>query len=129
MKITGFNPAILTSDLESVIHLFEDLGFQQKHARDGIASESVDDTVEATIRLKNEDGFAIDINKANGFPRDVTLIRINVDDFDEAYKLLEERGFCNCMGEGNLIVSPYIKGAHMASPSGFEVMLMQHLKG
>ncbi len=129
MKITGFNPSIHTSDVESVLRLFEDLGFQQRHERDGLASESVDDTVEAVIRLKNEDGFALDIIKANGFPRDVTILRINVDDFDEAYKLFEERGFRNCMGEGNLIVSPYIKGARMESPSGFGIMLMQHLKG
>ena len=33
MKITGFNPAILTSDLESMRHLFEDMGFEQRHER------------------------------------------------------------------------------------------------
>ncbi len=29
MKITGFNPTILTSDLESMYRLFEELGFEK----------------------------------------------------------------------------------------------------
>ena len=31
MKITTFNPMIITKDGESTIKLFEDLGFQQTH--------------------------------------------------------------------------------------------------
>ena len=50
MKITGFNPTILTSKPDDVIHLFEDLGFEKSHndkAAEGIASGSV--------RMKNGD--------------------------------------------------------------------------
>ena len=31
MKITSFNPLIVTSDSESIIKLFEELGFEKKH--------------------------------------------------------------------------------------------------
>ena len=46
----------------------------------------------------------------------------------KAYQFLEERGFRNFMGEGKLLVTPFFKGAHMESPSGFGIMLMQHIK-
>lgn len=128
MKITGFNPTILTSDLESMLRLFEDMGFEKKHKRDNISSEFDNSAVDSSIRMKNKDGFCVDINSFEGIPRDETLIRINVDDFDEAYQFLEARGFRNFMGEGNLLVTPFFKGAHMESPSGFGFMLMQHIK-
>ena len=128
MKITGFNPTILTSDLESMYRLFEEMGFEKKHERNNIAGEFDNSAVDSSIRLKNEDGFCVDINSFEGIPRDVTLIRINVDDFDEAYQFLKDRGFRNFMGEGNFLVTPFLKGAHMESPSGFGIMLMQHIK-
>ncbi|MBQ9058604.1 MAG: hypothetical protein IJ125_05430 [Atopobiaceae bacterium] len=128
MKITGLNPTILTSDLESMRRLFEDLGFERRHERENISSEFDNSAVDTSIRMKSEDGFTVDINSFEGIPRDETLIRINVDDFDEAYQFLEEHGFRNFMGEGNLLVTPFLKGAHMESPSGFGIMLMQHLK-
>ena len=31
MKITSFNPAIVTSDPDSCIKLFEELGFERQH--------------------------------------------------------------------------------------------------
>ena len=60
MKITGFNPSILTSKPDDLIHLFEDLGFEKSH---------VDPAAEGITR-----------------------------------------------------------GAHLVSPSGFEIMVMQHRK-
>ena len=56
------------------------------------------------------------------------LIRMNVDDFEEGYQFLSDHGFKNAMGEGNIIEAPYLKAAHMASPSGLGIVLMQHIK-
>ena len=128
MKITGFNPAILTSDMKAMVSLFEDLGFEQRHERDNISTEFDNSAVDTSIRMKNADGFCADINSFEGIPRDETLIRINVDDFDEAYQFFTDRGFRNFMGEGKLLVTSFFKGAHLVSPSGFGIMLMQHLK-
>ena len=38
--------------------------------------------------MKNADGFHVDIAQADGIPRDMTLIRVNVDNFEEAYEFL-----------------------------------------
>ena len=34
MKITSFNPLILTNDIENTVKLFEDLGFERHHTKD-----------------------------------------------------------------------------------------------
>ena len=122
MKITGINPTIITSEYDDAIKLFESLGFEIRHHDD------IDDLVPISTRLKSEDGFIIDINKSDNFPHDITLIRINVDNFDECYQMLKERGFKNVRGEDHTIDMPYFKGAHLISPSGFNVMIMQHIK-
>lgn len=33
MKITSFNPLIVTKDAESAVRLFEELGFEKRHTR------------------------------------------------------------------------------------------------
>ena len=41
MKITSFNPLIVTKDAEPVIALFEDLGFEKRHTKEGITTGAV----------------------------------------------------------------------------------------
>ena len=118
MKITGINPTVITSKYDDAIKLFESLGFEIRHHND------IDETVPVSTRLKNKDGFTIDINQSDKFPHDITLIRINVDNFDECYQMFKERGFKDV----NIVEMPYYKGAHMISPSGFNIMVMQHIK-
>ena len=60
--------------------------------------------------------------------KDLTIICMNVDDFDEGYELLKRHGFRNALGEGQFVETPFLKGAHMVSPSGFAIMLMKHIK-
>ena len=123
MKITAFNPTILTSHPEETISLFEALGFERRHhdpSKEGIAEDSV--------RLKDSNGFYLDITTTDHFPKDVTLIRMSVDDFDEGYTFLKDHGFRNALGEGRIIETEHWKGAHMVSPSGTEIMLMQHIR-
>lgn len=123
MKITGFTPAILTTHPDDVISLFEALGFERSHndaAEVGIVSGSA--------RLKDANGFRVDITSTDRFPQDKTLIRMNVDDFDEGYQLLLDHGFRNALGDGAIIEAEHFRGAHMASPSGFEIMLMKHIR-
>ena len=123
MKISAFNPTVLTSNPENVLDLFKDFGFEIRHndkAEEGLATGS--------YRLKDENGFYIDITSSEHFPKDMTLIRMSVDNFEEGYKLLEKHGFKNALGENEIIKTPHWIGADMVSDSGLRIMLMHHIK-
>jgi hypothetical protein len=124
MKITTFNPQIVSNDLESVIKLFEELGFEKCHTKEGIGK------LDATAyRMKDANGFHIDIAKSSlKLPQDIITIRINVDNFDEAYKLLQEHGFKNALGEDRFAETASSRSAIMKSSSGFRIVLIQHIK-
>lgn len=125
MKITTFNPAIITKDAESVIALFEALGFERRHKKTGINDE---DITSVRMRYTNEDGkvFHVDVTQAP-VPRDITAIRMNVRDFDEAYKLLEEKGFKNAQGEKITHTGSSV-ATMMISPSGFAINVGEHIR-
>ena len=57
MKITTFNPQIVTKDAESIVKVFEALGFERRHHQEGIGELDV-----TGIRMKNEDGFYLDLS-------------------------------------------------------------------
>lgn len=122
MKITSFNPLIVTKDAENVIKLFEALGFEKRHSLD--ANTGTEDFT--NVRMKNADGFYVDISNVP-VPQDMTLIRMNVDDFDEAYKFLTDKGFTNPRG-GETVDTKTNKSCMMKSPSGFAFDLCQHIK-
>ena len=125
MKITTFNPQIITNNAEEVVSLFEALGFERLHAPSGTAATGNEYT---DYRLKDANGFYMDVaNTSAPLPRDMTIIRMNVDDFDAAYKLLIERGFTAPSGRpANETDSA--KGLMLVSPSGFGIALVQHIK-
>ena len=123
MKITTFNPMILSPKADELIKLFEDLGFEKKHAP---VVETGKGQVRS-IRMKNADGFHIDIADVKSMPQDMTIIRMNVDDFDEAYDMLEKKGFTHPGGK-RAVETESNKSALMTSPSGFAFDLCQHIK-
>ena len=65
----------------------------------------------------------------NTAPReqDLTAIRMNVDDFDEACRLLADHGFKNFYGD-RVVENPTSRSAVMIAPSGFAVNLVQHIR-
>ena len=123
MKITTFNPMILTPKAEETIKLFEELGFEKRHAPTVDTGKSM----VTSTRMKNADGFCIDIAGVDSLPQDMQIIRMNVDDFDEAYEMLIARGFTNSGGE-QVVETAANKSALMISPSGFKFDLCQHIK-
>ena len=125
MKITTFNPAIITKNAEETIALFEALGFERRHMKTGIDDK---DITSVRMRYTGEDGkvFHVDVTSAT-VPQDISLIRINVRDFDEAYKMLEEKGFRQAKGFAPSTTASS-KYAYLVSPSGFIVDLCQHVK-
>jgi hypothetical protein len=130
MIITGFNPQIITKDPHAVIATLEALGFERTHNKSG------DDEFEfSSVRMKRmKDGseteaFRIDVISApsNGLDRDLTCIRINVDDFDSACELMKRNGArqSDKFGKNE---TPSSKYAYFVLPSGMIVDVCQHIK-
>ena len=124
MKITTFNPQIITKDAEALVKLFEQLGFEKRHQQEEIGELDV-----KGIRLKDANGFNLDISQPDTLPtgHDLMAIRMNVDDFDEAYQLLVKNGFKNYYGDSTASTRTG-KSAIMISPTGFVINLVQHIK-
>ena len=127
MKITSFNPLIVTKDAEAAIALFEALGFERRHKKTGINGD--DDITSVRMKYTSEDGkvFHVDIAESARVPRDITSIRMNVENFDEAFKMLEEKGFKNAQGD-RITDTGTSKSTMMVSPSGFSVSVTEHIK-
>ena len=80
-----------------------------------------------SIRLKDSGGFYVDVAQVDGIQPDLTLIRMNVDDFDEAYRKLEEKGFKNAQGD-RITNTDTSESTMMVSPSGFSITITEHVK-
>ena len=123
MKITSFNPMILSKDADNAIKLFEELGFEKRHVP---VTETETGDVTCT-RMKDATGFYVDIADLPDIPQDMTYIRMNVDDYDKAYEILTAHGFKNTRGDG-AIETGSAKAATMVSPSGVTISLIKHIK-
>ena len=124
MKITTFDPIIVSPKAENLIAVFEALGFEKSHAP--VTATSIGDV--ETIRMKHENGYHVDVADVKGIPQDRTYVRINVDNFEEAYDILLKHGFKNRQGSDKTYDSKSSKAASMVSPSGFVIVLVQHVK-
>ena len=122
MKITSFNPLIVTKDAESTIRLFEELGFERRHTKEGISENNVID-----VRMKDENGFHVDVSQGTG---EWTMIRMNVDDLEEAIAFLEARGFHKARhAVANKTIDTGSSRLNiMVSPTGFIFAVSQHIK-
>ena len=120
MKFTSFNPLIVTKDAAPVIALFEALGFEKRHT-----NKNIDDKDITNVTMKDANGFHVDVAQAD-VPRYLTIIRMNVDDFDEAFAFLIDKGFTH--PSGRVVESKSSKSAMLVSPSGFAFDLCHHIK-
>jgi hypothetical protein len=123
MKITSFNPLIVTRNADAVIRLFEELGFEKRHISEGTNNNSAF----LTVRMKHPDGFYVDISQSEQVPADMTAIRVNVDNLEEAVHLLTERGFVDANG-GKVTDLGSSRSVFMRSPSGFFITVIKHVK-
>lgn len=120
MKITSFNPLIVTRDAAPAIELFEALGFERRHNNTSIDEKNI-----SNVTMKDANGFHVDVAQAN-VAQDMTIIRMNVDNFEEAYEFLISKGF-TCP-TGRVIEQESSRSAMMVSPSGFAFDLCHHIK-
>ena len=102
--------------------LFEELGFQQTHNK----AENVDIEFSAH-RMKNEGGFHVDVVEVPIIPQTYSAIRINVDNFEEAYAFFMAHGFREAKGfaPGTTASSKY---AYLVSPTGIIFDVCEHIK-
>ena len=119
MKITAFNPFVISPKAEEVVALFEELGFERAHTKEGINGHVT------SVDLKLGEDFRMDVAKSEVVPQDLTAIRMNVRDFDEAYDFLVSKGFKNAQGD-KVTETSSSKSALMISPSGFAINLSYH---
>lgn len=125
MKITAFNPLICSRHAEDTVKLFEALGFEITHTKENFNGEGITD-----FRMKDANGFHVDVTTAGNklpTPNDQTVIRINVDDFDEALKFFTDRGFI-CPLDDQVLDGTSSKDAILLAPSGFAIRLIHHIK-
>ena len=124
MNVTGFNPMVLTNEPDATIKLFEELGFERRHTKLNEVEMAFDE-----VRMKDSNGFHVDVvsGKLGLLERDLTIIRINVDDFDEAVERLKANGFreSKIISEYHTETSRY---AFYVSPAGVIINLDQHIR-
>ena len=122
MKITSFNPLIITRDPEPVIKLFEELGFERRHTKENISEINTTD-----VRMKDSNGFHVDVAYGDG---EYTMIRVNVDDFDEAIEFFMSRGFRKPNHERahKTVDTGSSRYTMVVSPSGYILAVSQHIK-
>lgn len=121
MKITGFNPMIVSNNAESITQLFEEMDFAKRHDVSGKTESDYRDVI-----MEDENENRVDIAQVET-EKDAILLRMNVDDFQEAYDFLIQKGFVNTRGDGT-VGTETSKAATMVSPSGFMISLIQHIK-
>lgn len=122
MKITTFDPIIVSPDAESVIKLFEELGFEARHTKENISLNNATE-----VRMKDSNGFHVDVSQGTG---EWTMIRMNVDDLEEAIAFLEAHGFHKARHAvaKDTIDTGSSRFNIMVSPSGTIFSVSQHVK-
>ncbi len=124
MKITSFNPLIVSRESDKIVEDFKEMGFEVAHC---ITVKSGDRDV-TSYCMKDAGGFRVDVAHSDTLKGDLTLIRMNVDDFDEALAFLLSKGFKDPKGDDHTVESATNKSKMLISPSGFAFDLCQHIK-
>lgn len=122
MEITTFNPMILSRNADEIIKLFEEMGFERRHQKNNIDGKDI-----SSVRMTDPNGFHVDVARVESMKQDMTTMRMNVRDFDEAYQFLTSRGFKNPSGD-HTVESSTSKSCLLISPSGFSIQLTQHIR-
>jgi hypothetical protein len=122
MKITGFRPLIVTKEQENVVALFEALGFEKRHTKTDIEGGA-----NVAIAMKDEMGNHVKVAKGVKIPQDLTIISINVDNFQEAVDFFIGKGFIDPRG-GKVTDTSSSVDTMLIAPSGFAVSISEHIK-
>ena len=103
------------------MNLFRELGFEQAHNKTGNV-----DVEFSAHRMKNASGFHVDVVEVPVIPQTYTAIRINVDNYEEAYEFFMSKGFREAKGFSPSTTASS-KYAYLVSPSGFIIDVCEHI--
>ena len=84
-------------------------------------------TFNPMIVSQDANGNHVDVADVPTLPKDMTIIRMNVDNFREAYDLLTAHGFKKAPGIEEVDLET-AKALLMVSPSGFAIEVIEHIK-
>ena len=122
MKISSICPLIVSPKADELIKIFEELGFEAAHVKSDIEGGQNINT-----DMKDANGNRIDITSTEHLEKDLTSIKINVDNFEEALEFFKSKGFINTRGE-KITETSSSKDTFLISPSGLGITLSEHLK-
>ncbi len=122
MKISSICPLIVSPKADELIKIFEELGFEAAHVKSDIEGGQNINT-----DMKDANGNRIDIASTEHLEKDLTSIKINVDNFEEALEFFKSKGFINTRGE-KITETSSSKDTFLISPSGLGITLSEHLK-
>ena len=77
--------------------------------------------------MKNEGGFHVDVVEVPSLPQTYTVIRINVDNYEETYDFFMSKGFREARGFAPSTTASS-KYAYLVSSSGFIIDVCQHVR-
>lgn len=90
--------------------------------------DNVDGKDISSVRMTDANGFHVDVADVKSMEKDMTTMRMNVRDFDEAYEFFKAHGFKNATGDDHTVESKSAKSCLLISPSGFSIQLTQHIR-
>ena len=122
MKITGISPLIISQNADSLVKVFEELGFEVAHTK-----RDIEEGANTNFNLKDGNGNRINIASSKTVPQDITAISINVDNFEEAYDFMIAHGFVNPRGD-KVTDTSSSRATLLFSPSGAAVNIAEHIK-
>ena len=89
--------------------------------------QSINSENTTNFRMKDANGFHVDITQTDKVKEDRCSIRMNVDNYDEAVKELEKHGFKSYQNLG-AVETGSSTVTIMKSPSGFSINVSEHKK-
>lgn len=120
MKISSVGTLIVSPKKEEYLKLFKELGFEEEHVKTDIEDGANINTV-----LKDHKGNRIDFASTQKLDKDITSLRINVDNFEEALDYFTKNGFVNTRGDKITQTSSSVD-TFLISPTGLGITLTQH---
>ena len=119
MNITSFYPALLAKNADQVVEKMKRLGFEVIHKTKDLIKD-----VDNEYTLQDKNGFRFDVVHTD-ILEEKYVIRINVDNIEEAINVHKEMGFTVDCGPEDARSS---KRALLVSPTGLYTYLIEHKK-
>lgn len=120
MQIKRIYPTVTCNDVKHIMDAYLNSGFKVIHEVHNIMNEG--DTLYVIENDLNQRIDIVETNKVSGL---FHMVRINVDNFDEALAYYTKKGFKAIKEPIDTISN---KGVCLESPTGLYIMMFQHNK-